>query len=92
MRDIDQMEDYDPRGGSDYANNTLDGTYDGEVNTIKRWLWTASSFMDSVFAQRPECLRRRRIAGYGARSDRSALGQPIELMPPTNPLSSQIPC
>ena len=39
-----------PRNSSLYANNTLDGTYEGEINNLKTWLLERAHFMDSNFA------------------------------------------
>lgn len=42
-----------PRSNSNYENNTLDGTWEGEVTNLKTWLLERAAFMDSNFANQP---------------------------------------
>ena len=45
-----------PRSNSNYNNNKLDGTYQGEVDNLKTWLLERAAFMDSNFANKPNFL------------------------------------
>ena len=49
-RNIDAWRVSQPRRSSEYTNHKLDGTWTGEIETLKSWLLERVSFMDANFA------------------------------------------
>ena len=45
-----------PRRTSNFPNNQLDGTFQGEINNLKQWLVERAGFMDANFATAPAYL------------------------------------
>ncbi|MCA9214903.1 MAG: lamin tail domain-containing protein [Planctomycetales bacterium] len=49
-RNFEKWRGTSPRTTSLYKHNTLDGTWEGEINNLKTWLLERAHFMDSNFA------------------------------------------
>ena len=70
-----------PRTSSGYKGNVLNGTYQGEVDNMKKWLLDRAHFMDSNFAQRAQVL----VKGQALGTVDGALvspGEQIDITPP----------
>ena len=52
-RNFERWRHVRPRASSQYIDNQLDGTFQGEVNNIKQWLSDRGTFMNSNFAVPP---------------------------------------
>ena len=81
-RDVARHRFNAPRTSDDYLNHQLDGTYAGEVNTIKQWLRDRGRFMDESFSQRPTVNVAGVTLGEATGADVAA-GTQIEILPPS---------
>jgi hypothetical protein len=70
-----------PRASSNYRNNLLDGTFQGEINNLKQWLKDRAFFMDSNFAQRAQLKVKDQVLGT-AKGAQVSVGEEVEILPP----------
>jgi hypothetical protein len=59
-RNIEKWSASRPRRSSSYRGNLLDGTYQGEINNMKKWLQERARFMDENFTRPPRVVVRGR--------------------------------
>ncbi len=56
QRNIGRWSDSAPRVVSPFGSGALDGTYQGEVEHLRRWLEVRAKFLDSNYTGRPQLL------------------------------------
>jgi hypothetical protein len=70
-----------PRSNSGYRNNVLNGTYQGEVDNMRKWLQERAKFMDDNFAQPAQLTIRDEVLGT-APGARVQSGEQVRITPP----------
>jgi hypothetical protein len=71
-----------PRSNSNYRRNELDGTYQGEINNLKKWFTDRGDFMDNNFAQRAQMKINGQVISTTTPGVLVTAGQQVELLPP----------
>ncbi len=80
-RNIQKWTASRPRSSSNYRGNVLNGTYQGEIDNLKKWLYDRAHFMDDNFAHQVQVLVNGQALGT-ADGALVAPGEQVELSPP----------